>query len=143
LRVKQHSENALKIAQYLQQQHLVNNVYYPGLTSHKNHDIAKRQLKHFGGVISFDLRIDEKELATEIVRSTKFFKLAESLGGVKSLICLPSEMTHKSIPREKRYNSGVTDSLIRLSVGLEDVTDLIADLSNAIYSNVRQEAFTA
>ena len=110
------------------------NVYYPGLPTHKNHTIAKRQQKYFGGVIAFDLHLDDKELATQIVSSTKYFKLAESLGGVKSLICLPCEMTHKSIPLEKRYQSGVTDSLIRLSVGLEDADDLIADLNNTITS---------
>ncbi|MGB3130597.1 MAG: PLP-dependent transferase, partial [Saprospiraceae bacterium] len=81
--------------------------------------------------VTFDLNIDDKELATQIVCSTKYFKLAESLGGVKSLICLPCEMTHKSIPSESRYQSGVTDSLIRLSVGLEDVEDLISDLQTA------------
>jgi cystathionine beta-lyase len=82
-------------------------------------------------VISFDLKDDSKELATKIVTSTKYFKLAESLGGVKSLCCLPCEMTHKSIPQEKRYAAGVTDSLIRISVGLEDAEDLIADLKQA------------
>jgi cystathionine beta-lyase/cystathionine gamma-synthase len=131
LRVKQHSDNALKVAEFLQSQDLVRHVFYPGLTTHRNHDIASKQLKYFGGVVTFDLHIDDKDLATDIVSSTKLFKLAESLGGVKSLICLPCEMTHKSIPREKRYGSGVTDSLIRLSVGLEDVEDLIEDLKLA------------
>jgi len=134
LRVKQHSENAQKIAEFLLTLDVVNNVYYPGLPQHKNHDIAKKQQKYFGGVVTFDLKIDEKELANHIVCSTKYFKLAESLGGVKSLICLPCEMTHKSIPSEIRYQSGVTDSLIRLSVGLEDVEDLIIDLQTAIHS---------
>jgi len=128
LRVKQHSENAQKIAEFLLTQDIVNQVYYPGLSQHKNHEIAKQQQKYFGGVVTFDLKVDDKELATKLVSGTKYFKLAESLGGVKSLICLPCEMTHKSIPREIRYQSGVTDSLIRLSVGLEDVEDLIADL---------------
>jgi cystathionine beta-lyase len=128
LRVKQHSENAQKIAEFLFTQGIVNQVYYPGLSQHKNHEIAKQQQKYFGGVVTFDLKVDDKELATKLVSGTKYFKLAESLGGVKSLICLPCEMTHKSIPREIRYQSGVTDSLIRLSVGLEDVEDLIADL---------------
>jgi cystathionine beta-lyase len=128
LRVKQHSENAQKIAEFLLTQGIVNQVYYPGLSQHKNHEIAKQQQKYFGGVVTFDLKIDDKELATKLVSGTKYFKLAESLGGIKSLICLPCEMTHKSIPREIRYQSGVTDSLIRLSVGLEDVEDLIADL---------------
>lgn len=143
LRVRQHSENAQKIAEFLQGQDIVKNVYYPGLSAHKNHKIAAQQLKYFGGVISFDLKVDDKEFATQIVSNTKFFKLAESLGGVKSLICLPSEMTHKSIPREKRYESGVTDSLIRLSVGLEDANDLISDLKTALYSFNEKLAFTA
>ena len=131
LRVKQHFENAQKIAEFLVREDIVKNVYYPGLTQHKNHLIAKRQQKYFGAVISFDLKTDDKEFASLIVSNTKYFKLAESLGGVKSLICLPCEMTHKSIPFEKRYESGVTDSLIRLSVGLEDADDLIEDLKQA------------
>ncbi len=132
LRIKQHSENAQKIAEFLQTQELINNVYYPGLSTHYNHYIAKKQQNYFGGVVAFDLKIDEKNFAYEFVKSTKLFSLAESLGGVKSLICLPCEMTHKSIPFEKRYASGVTDSLIRLSVGLEDVEDLIQDLKLAL-----------
>ncbi|MFP9118192.1 trans-sulfuration enzyme family protein [Flavobacterium sp. RNTU_13] len=131
LRIKAHGENAQKVAEYLQSEKLIKNVYYPGLETHHNHDIAKKQQKYFGGVVAFDLVIDDKELASKIVSSTKLFKLAESLGGVKSLLCLPCEMTHKSIPAEKRYQSGVTDSLIRLSVGLEDADDLIDDLKQA------------
>ena len=132
LRMKQHSENAQLIAEFLITHPKVNNVYYPGLCSHTNHAIAAKQQKYFGGVISFDLKEDDKTNASRIVSSTQYFKLAESLGGIKSLICLPCEMTHKSIPREKRYQSGVTDSLIRLSVGLEDVNDLLSDLRNAL-----------
>jgi len=131
LRIKQHAENAQKIAEYLTTEPLIKNVYYPGLKTHQNHEIAKSQQKYFGGVVTFDLVVDDKELATQIVSSTKLFKLAESLGGVKSLCCLPCEMTHKSIPAEKRYQAGVTDSLIRLSVGLEDADDLISDLKQA------------
>lgn len=131
LRIKAHAENAQKVAEYLQSEKLIKNVYYPGLESHHNHEIAKKQQKYFGGVVAFDLVIDDKQLATKIVSNTKLFKLAESLGGVKSLLCLPCEMTHKSIPAEKRYQSGVTDSLIRLSVGLEDADDLIDDLKQA------------
>ncbi len=134
LRVKQHSENAQKIAEFLNECQEVKNVYYPGLPSHKNHQIASNQMKHFGGIISFDLHNDNKDDANKIVSCTQLFKLAESLGGIKSLICLPCEMTHKSIPREKRYQSGVTDSLIRISVGLEDVDDLINDLKQAFHS---------
>jgi cystathionine beta-lyase len=131
LRVERHSRNAQAIAEYLETEDLIGNIYYPGLASHPNHAVAKKQQKYFGGIISFDLKIDNKELATKIVTSTKYFKLAESLGGVKSLCCLPCEMTHKSIPQEKRYAAGVTDSLIRISVGLEDADDLIADLKQA------------
>ena len=131
LRVERHSRNAQAIAEYLETEDLIENIYYPGLASHPNHEVAKKQQKYYGGIISFDLKVDSKELATKIVTGTKYFKLAESLGGVKSLCCLPCEMTHKSIPQEKRYAAGVTDSLIRISVGLEDADDLIADLKQA------------
>lgn len=141
IRVAQHSRNAQKIAEFLQTQHLIKNVHYPGLPSHPNHGIAKSQQQHFGGIVAFDIATDNKELATNIVSATKLFKLAESLGGAKSLCCLPCEMTHKSIPSEKRYAAGVTDSLIRLSVGLEDADDLIADLKQAIAKAVDWKAF--
>lgn len=131
LRVARHSQSAQAVAEYLQTEELIGNVYYPGLASHPNYEVAKKQQKYTGGIISFDLQVDDKELATKIVSSTKYFKLAESLGGVKSLCCLPCEMTHKSIPQEKRYAAGVKDSLIRLSVGLEDAADLIEDLKQA------------
>lgn len=143
LRVKQHSENAQQVAEFLQEQEIVKHVYYPGLPSHSNYHLAKQQQRFAGGVISFDLKCDDKELATRLVTSTRFFKLAESLGGVKSLICLPCEMTHKSVPREKRYSCGVTDSLIRLSVGLEDAQDLISDLQAALYKLQVSSLFTA
>jgi cystathionine beta-lyase/cystathionine gamma-synthase len=130
LRIKQHAENAQKVAEYLTTVDLIKNVYYPGLKEHPNHEIAKTQQKYFGGVISFDLKVDEKEIASFIVSHTRYFQLAESLGGIKSLCCLPCEMTHKSVPKEKRYAAGVTDSLIRLSVGLEDADDLIEDLQH-------------
>lgn len=133
LRVKQHSSNALAVAKFLQEEEFVRNVYYPGLETHPNHAIASKQQRYFGGVISFDLQLDDKELARTIVSNTRYFKLAESLGGVKSLICLPCEMTHKSIPEDKRRASGVTDSLIRLSVGLEDAEDLIEDLKQSLF----------
>jgi cystathionine gamma-lyase/homocysteine desulfhydrase len=139
LRVRQHAENAQKIAEFLLSQDLVKNVYYPGLPQHKNHHIARQQMKYFGGVVTFDLKIDDKELASRFVSSTQYFKLAESLGGLKSLVCLPCEMTHKSIPRDIRYEAGVTDSLIRLSVGLEDVEDLIDDLRQAFAVAVTAE----
>lgn len=132
IRYQRHSESALKIAKFLEQHPQVAEVHYPGLPSHKNHDIAKQQQKYFGGVLSFSLKEDSEEIAREILQSLKFFKLAESLGGAKSLACLPSAMTHKSIPTEKRRAAGIKDSLIRLSVGLEEAEDLVADLAGAI-----------
>ena len=133
LRVRQQSENAIKIAKYLTTRQEVDKVYYPGLTTHKNHEIAKKQQNGlFGGVISFSLKDDTVEAANQFVTSTKYFKLAESLGGVKSLLCHPAQMTHASIPREKRLKSGVQDSLIRLSCGIEDAEDLIRDLERAL-----------
>jgi len=109
----------------------IEKVFYPGLKNHLNHDIAKKQSKGFGGIVSFTLKQDTEAAATTFVTSTQYFKLAESLGGVKSLLCHPAQMTHKSIPIEKRRAAGVADSLIRLSVGLEEVEDLIADLEQA------------
>ncbi len=131
LRVKQHCDNAQLVAVFLQSHPDVNEVYYPGLKTHFNHHIAARQSKGFGGVVSFTLKDDTEEAATAFVTSTRYFKLAESLGGVKSLLCHPAQMTHKSVPAEKRKCAGVADSLIRLSIGLEDAGDLIADLEQA------------
>lgn len=133
LRVRQQSENAKIIAEFLTTKQEVDRVFYPGLTTHTNHEIAKIQQNGlFGGVISFSLKNDTVEAANQIVTSTQYFKLAESLGGVKSLLCHPAEMTHASIPREKRLEAGIQDSLIRLSVGIEDPADLIQDLENAL-----------
>ena len=110
----------------------VASVYYPGLPGHKNHKLASRQQNGlFGGVVSFTLKDNTEEAAVKFVTSTTYFKLAESLGGVKSLLCYPAQMTHKSIPREKRLQAGIADSLIRLSCGIEDAEDLIADLKHA------------
>lgn len=131
LRVKQHSANAQAVAEFLNTHPAVEKVFYPGLQHHLNHDIAKRQALAFGGVVSFTLKNDTEEAAHAFVTSTRYFKLAESLGGVKSLLCHPAQMTHKSIPSEKRKAAGVSDSLIRLSVGLEDVADLVLDLEQA------------
>jgi cysteine-S-conjugate beta-lyase len=139
LRVKQHCINAQKIAEWLVNHPLVDKVYYPGLKSHKNHEIAASQAKGFGGVVSFTLKNDSEEAATKFVTSTKYFKLAESLGGVKSLLCHPAQMTHKSIPTEKRRAAGVADSLIRLSVGLEEAEDLIADIEQALNKFNKEE----
>ena len=132
LRMQRHCENGEKIANFLAQHPKVENVYWPGLTSHPNHDVAKSQMKDFGGMIPFTLVGDSLEMAKKIVSKTELFTLAESLGGVESLIGHPSTMTHASIPREERIKSGVVDSLIRLSVGIEDVTDLIDDLTKAL-----------
>lgn len=133
LRVHRQCETALKVAQFLESHEAVDTVYYPGLSSHKNHEIAARQQNGlFGGVISFTLKEDTEAAANALVTSTAYFKLAESLGGVKSLICSPPQMTHKSIPREKRLQSGVADSLIRISCGIEEAEDLILDLEQAL-----------
>lgn len=132
LRVKEHSRNALAVAQYLEKHPAIDKVYYPGLKSHPNHDIAAKQQLGFGGIVSFTLKNNTEDAARTVVCNTKLFKLAESLGGVKSLLCHPAQMTHKSIPAEKRRASGVVDSLIRLSVGLEEVDDLIRDIEQAL-----------
>lgn len=132
LRVRQHCLNAQRIAEWLQGQTGVKKVFYPGLKSHPNHDVAARQSSGFGGVISFELEENTAEAAKTLVTSTRYFKLAESLGGVKSLISHPATMTHKSIPDEKRRAAGVEDGLIRLSVGLENAEDLIGDLRLAL-----------
>lgn len=132
LRVKRQCQNAFLIAHYLQKHDLVDEVHYPGLQSHKNHETAdKQQNGLFGGVVSFSLKEDTEQSAGKFVTSTGYFKLAESLGGVKSLVCQPSKMTHASVPREKRIQSGIQDSLIRLSCGIEDVEDLIKDIDQA------------
>jgi cystathionine beta-lyase/cystathionine gamma-synthase len=131
LRVQRACENARAIANFLQEQPQVANVYYPGLESHPGHEIAKKQMKDFGGMVSFDLKGDNFDNATKILKNTHYFSLAESLGGVESLIGHPASMTHGSIPREERMKVGLTDSMIRLSVGIEDVEDLIADLKGA------------
>jgi cystathionine beta-lyase len=142
LRVKKHSENAFKIAKYLQHHECVDEVYYPGLGSHKNHKIACRQQTGFGGIVSFSLKADTESAASGFVTSTKLFKLAESLGGVKSLICHPAAMTHKSIPREIRLHAGIKDSLIRLSAGIEDAEDLINDIEQA-FSLLKENSLKA
>ncbi len=131
LRVRQHSQNAQLVAEYLSTHPAVDQVYYPGLKSHRNHDVAARQASGFGGIVSFTLKDDTIAAATSFVSATKYFKLAESLGGVKSLVSHPAQMTHQSIPAEKRKSSGVADSLVRLSVGLEEAEDLISDLEQA------------
>lgn len=132
LRYKKQCEIAFAVAAFLNNHEAVQDVYFPGLVTHKNHDIAKRQQNGlFGGIVSFTLKEDTQEAANQFVTSTNYFKLAESLGGVKSLLCHPPQMTHASIPREIRLQSGIKDSLIRLSCGIEDADDLINDLKQA------------
>ncbi|WP_185872975.1 trans-sulfuration enzyme family protein [Blattabacterium cuenoti] len=131
LRIKKQSENAMKIASFLKTKNIIDKIYYPGLISHKNYTIAKKQQRYFGGIVSFSLKNDTLYAAKKIVTSTKLFKLAESLGGTKSLICQPSTMTHKSTPLDIRIKTGIQNSLIRLSIGIENIDDLIHDLNNA------------
>jgi cystathionine beta-lyase len=132
LRVRQHCASARAIAAFLENHPAVNKVYYPGLVKHPGHDVAAGQSRGFGGIVSFSLKEDTIEAANAFVTSTQLFKLAESLGGIKSLVSHPAQMTHKTIPAEKRKAAGVTDGLVRLSVGLEDAEDLIADLRDAL-----------
>ncbi len=131
LRVQQHCRNAQVVAEFLETHAAVDKVFYPGLSSHLNHIIAKKQSKGFGGIVSFTLKNDTEDAAIKFVTSTQYFKLAESLGGIKSLVSHPANMTHKSIPAKRRRAAGVADSLIRLSVGLEESEDLIEDLKQA------------
>jgi cystathionine gamma-lyase len=132
LRVQRACENAAKIAEFLEKHPKVGAVYYPGFKNHKGHKIAKKQMRMFGAMVSFDLKDNSMENANKVLTSTHLFSLAESLGGVESLIGHPASMTHASIPREQRISVGLTDSLIRLSVGVEDCDDLIADLGAAL-----------
>jgi cystathionine gamma-lyase len=132
VRMKQHCENGVIIAHWLRQHNKVAKVYWPGFEDHPNYVIAKKQMRGFGGMISFVLKDDSVEAARKVLSSTKLFSLAESLGGVESLINHPASMTHASIPREERIKNGLSDTLIRLSVGIEDAEDLIADLKEAI-----------
>lgn len=134
VRMDRACENAAYIAEKLLAYEKINKVYYPGFDSHKGHEIAKRQMKKFGGMISFDLKDNRMEAAEKILTNTHYFHLAESLGGVESLIGHPASMTHASIPKSEREKTGLTDSLIRLSVGIENKEDLWEDLKNAIES---------
>ena len=132
LRVERSCKNAKKIAHFLKDHPKIGKVYYPGFKDHPNHKIAKAQMSNFGGMVSFDLISDSYENAKKILSNTHLFTLAESLGGVESLIGHPASMTHASIPKAERLKVGLTDSLIRLSVGVEDVDDLIEDLEKAL-----------
>ena len=132
LRMQRHCENGEKIAKYLLTHPKVDKVYWPGFETHPNHEVAKKQMRGFGGMISFTLKGNQLQDALDLVKKVSIFALAESLGGVETLIGHPATMTHASIPKEVREQSGVVDSLIRLSVGIEDVDDLINDLDNAL-----------
>ncbi len=132
LRMQRHCENGRAIAEFLASHPKVNKVFWPGFPSHPNHDIAKSQMRDFGGMMSFTLKDDCIENAKKLLSATKLFSLAESLGGVESLIGHPASMTHASIPRTEREKAGVSDSLIRLSVGIENIHDLIDDLNFAL-----------
>jgi len=132
VRMQRHCENGRTIAQFLRNHPAVEKVYWCGFEDHPNFSIAKKQMRDFGGMMSFTLKNDSIENATRVLSSTNLFALAESLGGVESLINHPASMTHASIPREERIKNGLTDSLIRLSIGIEDAEDLIEDLNKAI-----------
>lgn len=132
LRMQRHCENGKAVAEWLATHPKVDRVYWPGFTTHANHAVAAKQMRGFGGMISFTLKGDNMADATRLLSSTKLFSLAESLGGVESLSGHPASMTHASIPREERLRNGLADTLIRLSVGLEDADDLIADLGQAL-----------
>lgn len=132
LRIEKQCTNAFALAKFLSQHEAVDQVFYPGLESHKNHEIAKKQQRLYGGVVSFSLKEDTQEAAKKFVTSTQLFKLAESLGGVKSLTAHPATMTHKSTPVDIRRNAGIQDSLVRLSCGIEHELDLIEDVEQAL-----------
>ncbi len=132
LRMRQHCENGKAIAEFLSSHSKVETVFWPGLKGHSNHEIAKRQMRDFGGMISFTMKDDNMDDALAVLKKTKLFSLAESLGGVESLIGHPASMTHAAIPKEERLKVGLKDTLIRLSIGIEDADDLIADLKQAL-----------
>ncbi|MDG1039839.1 MAG: cystathionine gamma-synthase [Polaribacter sp.] len=132
IRMQRHCENGKAIAAYLDNHPKVKEVFYPGLENHPNHQVAKKQMKDFGGMVSFTLKDESRQAAFTFLENTNVFTLAESLGGVESLVNHPASMTHASVPKEERLKIGITDSLIRLSVGIEDIDDLIADLKQAL-----------
>ena len=134
LRMQRHCENGEKIAHYLKTNPKVDKVYWPGFETHPNHDVAKRQMRGFGGMISFTLKGNQLQDALDLVKKVEIFALAESLGGVESLIGHPATMTHYGIPKEERIKYGITDGLIRVSVGLENISDIVEDLSQALNS---------
>jgi len=131
VRMRQHEENARAVAAFLAEHPRVEKVYYPGLVSHPDHELAKRQMSGFGGMVSFQFKGTRADV-DKIVRRFQVFALAESLGGVESLVCHPASMTHGSIPKDIREARGLTDTLLRLSIGIEDIEDLLADLEQAL-----------
>lgn len=132
VRMQRHCENGAAVARFLESHPSIDKVYWCGLETHPNHDIAKKQMRDFGGMISFTFKKDTMETALTFLKRIELFALAESLGGVESLVGHPASMTHASIPREERLKNGLTDALIRLSVGIEDINDLIEDLTQAL-----------
>jgi len=132
VRMDRHCSNGAAVAHFLKNHPKVDRVYWPGFEEHPNHHVAKKQMKNFGGMISFSLKGDQFEDAKKLAMAVRVFSLAESLGGVESLLGHPASMTHASIPKEERERSGITDSLLRLSVGIEDEHDLISDLEQAL-----------
>lgn len=132
LRMERHCSNGKRIAEFLKDHPKIGKVYWPGFTDHPNHAVAKKQMKDFGGMLSFTLKDDNVSKAVTLMKSVQLFSLAESLGGVESLINHPASMTHASIPKEERIKNGLLDSLIRLSIGVEDVEDLLVDLNQAL-----------
>jgi cystathionine beta-lyase/cystathionine gamma-synthase len=138
LRMERHCDNAFQIAEFLNSHEQIKEVYYPGLKNHPGHEIAKRQQKKFGGIVSFEVK-GELSDAQQLLRKLDLFTLAESLGGVKSLICHPPSMTHASVEREVRLEAGISDGLIRASAGIENVEDLIADLESGLNKVFEQD----
>jgi cystathionine beta-lyase len=132
LRMQRHCENGEKVAAYLNNHDKIETVFYPGLESHPFHDIAKKQMSGYGGMVSFVFKSGKKEDAFSFLEKLEVFTLAESLGGVESLANHPATMTHASIPEDKRKENGITDDLVRLSVGVEDIDDLIMDIELAL-----------
>ncbi|WP_087093137.1 cystathionine gamma-synthase [Elizabethkingia anophelis] len=132
LRMQRHSENGIKVAQFLEKHPAIEHVFYPGLESHPQNDLAKKQMKDFGGMVSFTFKSGKKKDSVKFLENLRVFTLAESLGGVESLANHPAMMTHASIPAEKRAELGITDDLVRLSAGIEDIEDLLQDLEQAL-----------
>jgi cysteine-S-conjugate beta-lyase len=133
VRMERHAHNAMKVAEFLQNHPLVSKVYYPGLETHPNHDIARRQMSDFSGIVSVEFKLSIEQ-TIQLISSFDYFALAESLGGVESLVDHPASMTHASISKEEREKNGLTDGLVRLSVGIEDAEDLLNDLDNRLNS---------